>query len=175
MITELFYPKELKDIIRKLEAEDNLRREPLEKLDKLLLYFAIFSLFLVISAYSQDGFFWGSLMLLLCCVVIWLVVNQTIKVFKAYIYGSIHRGIITKINYHYYQSISIQCSGLSDEAKVWLLRIAKVPTTADEIKVGNEISYFYAREYNTHKVPNLTNINRYNCLRKDLMKEESDV
>ena len=64
MIAELFYPKELKDIIHKLEAEDNLRRDPLNAFNKGIIV-VILPLLMLVSVSVQDGVVWLTLALII--------------------------------------------------------------------------------------------------------------
>lgn len=97
MIAELFYPKELKEIIRKLEDEDNLHREPLWLFDREIVIFLFVAIVTVLTIISDGEVVFGSLCLILLALLLRSFVKSKIKRFKAYVFGDRYEVVIKRI------------------------------------------------------------------------------
>ena len=173
MIAEWFYPKDLKEIIRDLEAEDNLRREPLEELNKelrLMLFMTLFSIFI--------AWFNGTIIDLLfvplfIVVVLYIFINTKMDKFKAYIYGTQEQGKVIQVSYAYFKNTIIRVSRLSDDASLKLNRLGLLVKAEHGLQVGKDIFFYEIEGSSILPMPDIHVVKKYYCLRKDLMDQTS--
>jgi hypothetical protein len=97
VIAELFYPKELKNIIADLRAKGDLREVPLNILKKEIGFVLFVMFVVVILAFATDGVFAGSSLAIVFVFFISMHIKATINRFMAYTNGNKHQGVITKI------------------------------------------------------------------------------
>lgn len=173
MIAELFYPNELKKIIRDLEAEGNLRREPLDVLNKGVVLIVCITVITTTSAVYTEGLLSGVGMFILMSTFLFLIPYLRNNKFKAYVYGSKKHGIISKITYRYFQETIIQITRDVDQKKVNTERIGKVVGLRKNIRVGQKIKFFEADNKKRLLMPDILEVKKYYCLRKDLMGDKN--
>ncbi len=169
MIAELFYPKELKEIIRDLEAKNNLRREPLKKLNKELNYmFSQICLLLLCTLFS--GTIIEMLFYILFYVILsYILVKDRMHKLKSYIYGKKENGTIIQIKHAYFRNTIIRVSRLSDGNNIRLNRLDLLIKDFHGVQVGKDISFYETAEKFILPMPDITIVKEYYCLRKDLM------
>ena len=173
MIAKLFYPRELKEIIAKLDAENNLRTEPLFWLNRIIfVYLALLHLtsFVIFIA---DGFVYAGTAFVVFNFVIYLLVKAHFKQMKAYIYGKKQKAVIKNLKVNGFlrivSNIKITCESLENGEKIILPRVQKNWITAQGLKVGDAITVYYAPGHKMHPAIDTEVDKQYLCLRKDLM------
>lgn len=171
MIAELFYPKELKRIIRDLEAKGNLRREPLDVLNKGLVLVIYVTVFTTAAAVHAEGFLSGVGMFVLMSPFLFLIPYLRNNKFKAYVYGSKRQGAISKITYRYFQETIIHIILSGDQKKIKTARIGRIIGLRQKIRVGQEIGFFESEDKWVRPMPDIYEVKKYYCLRKDLMEK----
>ncbi len=174
MIAELFYPKELKEIIRKLEAEDNLRREPLEELDKLI-YLSIFmfcALVLVV--------FWssGGVPALISVIVFTLITIRIARCHYAYLrpYALGEEKLVTVIDFKVREfrrgipNKDIICELDSLSKRLIIPAITNIVIEKWGVSIGDNISVYHCPK-SKYIISNKDEFKKQYCIRRDLIKE----
>lgn len=175
---ELFYSRELKNIITDLEGEQNLRREPLHDLNvqiNIMLGITVVISFLMLVTE-------GKIVALIAAAIILgfikFCVHFYLKYYKAFIYGEKQKFIVEKIkncNYRVYTSVplfSLICTRVKDGKKVKTTCIAWKAIEMCGIEKGKEITLYYSDDHKMYPAVDAELFKQAFCLRKDLMDEK---
>ena len=173
MFAEWFYPTGLKKIIRDLEAEDNLHREPLVELNKELRF--ILSMMCVSTCVTYFNgttidFFFSSLFFI---GAIFIFMRMKIDKLKVYIYGTRKEGTVIQLKYAYFRNTIIRVSRLSDGASLKLNRLDLLVKPEHGAQVGKAIFFYEIEGSSILPMPDIDIVKKYYCLRKDLMDQTS--
>ena len=177
MITEWFYPKELKEIIADLEAQGNLRREPLKPLNTSTHVMCILALIMAITIYFNDGIIAALITIISFYAITAFIVRYQFKYLKAYIYGEKQKVIIKKIKANEFgraiPNSNIYCERLSDGVKITIPSVNNTGLKTMKLNIGDEINIYYSDTHKMHAVINSDLFKKEYCLRKDLMDQTS--
>ncbi len=171
MVAQWFYPKDLKDLIAKLEAEDNLRREPIQRFNRVLWFMFFLVILGALIILSSDGAVLAFVWILMGIFVIWMSREARFHEFKQYLIGSVHEGVIKKISYHPFQSTTITCVHSDNNASIKLQRLEGTLSAKHGVEVGNTIKFYEHPSVKAKPMPDIYIVKRFYCLRKDLMNE----
>ena len=173
MIAKLFYPKELKEIIAKLDAENNLRTEPLFWLNRIIfVYLCLFHLtsFIIFIA---DGLVYACTAFVVFNFVIYLLLKSHFKQMKAYIYGDKQKAVIKNLKVNEFlrriPNMKMTCESLESGEKIVIPWVQTHWIKAQGLKVGDEITVYYAPGHKMHPATDTERDKQYLCLRKDLV------
>lgn len=179
MIAELFYPNELKKIIRDLEAEGNLRREPLDMLNKFINIMFVFAVIIALLSFQDGGVILSLIFLLLFIVINIIVVRSQFKYFEAFIYGQKQKVVVRKIKTKEFlrtiPNSNIYCERLSDGKKIIIPRISNNAIKGSGISIGKKIVIYDTDHHAVHAIPNMDIFIKQFCLRKDFITGESNA
>ena len=173
MIAKLFYPRELKEIIAKLDTQNNLRTEPLFWFNRII--FVYLSLFHSMSfiIFIVDGFIYACTAFVVFNFVIYLLLKSHFKQMKAYIYGKKQKAVIKNLKVNEFlrkiPNMKMTCELLESGEKIVIPWVRTNWIKAQGLKVGDEITVYYARGYKMHPATDTEGDKQYLCLREDLM------
>lgn len=167
MIAELFYPKELKEIIADLLLENNLRREPLEALEKDINVMTVIMILCVGIFLHSGGIFDAFFMVCLSLILMFVQVRLKTKRFKAYVLGERYKAQITSCA----QNKWIKCKTIPDGKILFSWPLEYFVPIGANLKKGETIYMYHNAKENTHPMPDFFMAKRKFCLRKDLMGE----
>ncbi|PCI55421.1 MAG: hypothetical protein COB36_07300 [Alphaproteobacteria bacterium] len=173
MIAEWFYPKELKEIIRDLEAQGNLRREPLVMLNYETMFMICVIAISVAIVTNSDGVLTGIAIFILMSCSLFLNNYFIFTKFKVYIYGTSKSGFIDKITYKYRRNTVIYLIIPDAQKKRKTARIGKIIGEKHGVKIGRKIQFFEIDSKWLLPMPDIHIVKEYYCLRKDLMDQTS--
>ena len=173
MIAKLFYPRELKEIIAKLDTQNNLRTEPLFWFNRII--FVYLSLFHSMSfiIFIVDGFIYAGTAFVVFNFVIYLLLKSHFKQMKAYIYGEKQKAVIKNLKVNEFlrkiPNMKMTCELLESGEKIVIPWVRTNWIKAQGLKVGDEITVYYARGHKMHPATDTEGDKQYLCLREDLM------
>ncbi len=169
-IAELFYPRELKEIIRKLEAEDNLRREPLDPYNReTILIVLVYSI--VIPSSLLEGEYIGFIILAIMHYFLFMwfrkLSNQR---FFSYCSGASKTVLVENIKFRVPMNVLITYK-IKESGVVKTVRLPSYLKRAKLLK-GQELTFYCLDDGDG--MPDIPIFKHHFCLRKDLMKGTSD-
>ncbi len=170
MVAQWFYPKDLKDLIAKLEAEDNLRRELLKHMNIEIIVILIISLVLLFLSYQTHSM-GVAFISLISFLTAFFAASFRAKKYKPYIYGLKKKGVILNIeNSYYYSRMSIK----DEETE----KIIRTPNLNLEKELQEQdfqdkaiMFYFLPNKLHDMAMPDIQEVKEIYCLRKDLMND----
>lgn len=170
MVAQWFYPKDLKELIANLEAEGNLRREPLKYMNIEIIVILAFSFILLFLAHNTQSM--GiALISLFSFLLAFFAASIRARKYKAYIYGLKKKGVILNVeNSFYYSRVSIKAA---ESQKTIRSPILNLNSQMNKKNLEGTTISFYALQNKSHNtfMPNLSEVKKAYCLRKDLMNE----
>ncbi len=177
-IAELFYPKELKEIIRELEAENNLRHEPLERLNKFIVYVCYGTISsLTLLVFIGDGFIPSAIIFSILLLLFSYLVRFYSKYFIAYKIGDIHEVVIIKIIRNEFIRVfpnsNIICERLSDQKRFIIPRIINSDISKLNLHIGDKIKVYASEKSWKHAVADIHEFKLTYCLQRDLIDNEA--
>lgn len=179
MIVELFYPRELKEIIADLRAKDDLNEKPLDILNNYLGLLLMVFIFFYILRPSFDHVS-GHFLYLILMVVLWVLsVWITIRVhffdkMAAYILGHKRKGAVFKKLHHWVKGFEFYKFEIVDIEAPEVLKTGKISIEhANLFPKENELIIYY---YNLNKkkykpMPDIKEIKAQYCLSKSMANE----
>jgi hypothetical protein len=175
MIAELFYPRELKEVIAELWQENNLRHKPLKQLNRNIYIFWSTLVFFSIIGFLGGGVLPAVIGFLLSYLMLQPLYHDMFKYCLAYAKGELHEGTIAKINTNdiprVFTNCNIDCERLSDKKKFRMSRIFQKNIEKTGLTVGQKIKFYALEKNKRHAIPDLQAFKLAFCLRKDLMEE----
>jgi hypothetical protein len=180
MIAEIFYPKELKDIIADLRAKDDLNEEALHFYN--FYGFKIAAIFLVISCFLilVDERLVGISVLILIPVFCMIDLRSFyFKSFAAYLYGTKKSGVLkkNKLTFHGRACGRVFFCQESNNLNSDLVIIGLIYTPRKDVyyasrypAIGDTVYYYHS---NKGAMPCFHNIMRKYCLSKSMIEDAS--
>ncbi len=174
MVAQWFYPKDLKELIAKLEAEGNLRREPLKHMNRSI--FVVFFMTIVISCILFfEGLLVGLTAFISLSIINLFVVRFQFKYIKAFIYGEKQKAIIKDFKIQEFRRVipnrDIHCERLFDGRKIVIPAILYSRIEDYGIQVGDEVTLYYSDTPAMYAALDIDLFKQDFCLRKDLMEK----
>ncbi len=167
-IAELFYPRELKEMIAELRAQDDLNEAALIYLNKIIIICLFISIFVFFFLVFFESFIFA---VILTCLVIFLSVREIgfhVSVFKTMVYGTVVKCRIDEIKIiefiRFFPHCKIHCSYEDKD-----LVIKKVPmeiVNSNELQKDHEISVWWSELDGCEPVLNIPEVMQTHCLRK---------
>jgi hypothetical protein len=176
MIAELFYPKELKEIIADLRAKGDLNEEAVKAIRYTPYVFgALWLVVFVIIFISDPGLkltvFLGAGGLLLAAFFAWLTNQTTFTRMKSYLYGTREKGKVLGIYSAYPASaIKIKIQNITTSDVVYTGVFTQWYHTKECPKCGEEIYYYSIGKRIRHNMPDRTEVKILYCLSKRILR-----
>ncbi len=168
MIAELFYPMELKKIIRELEEADNLRQEPLKEFNKgVVLIFWLCFLGVVVSLSSAD-YHSVAFFSFLSIIAMYFYTRDFLKKYKTLYKGGKSSAVIVSIKYRYFLNTVVTLELINGNKTS--ARFPLILKENHKFKRGSEVAVYLLGEGKGYALPDIPVVKYYYCLRKDLMK-----
>lgn len=167
-IAEFFYPKELKEIIRTLDAEGNLRREPLGQYNKDGAFMMV-----AVTAMVIVNFLSGNFIESVCGCIFYYGIDRfhfkgEFKRFSAYCSGSPQTVLVTNIKFRFPLNVLITY----ETKETGIVNTIRLPSYLKRAKLlkGQELT-FYCLDDGVG-MPDIPIFKHHLCLRKDLMEDD---
>ncbi|MGH1378507.1 MAG: hypothetical protein ACRBB3_06765 [Alphaproteobacteria bacterium] len=178
MIAELFYPKELKEIIADLRAKDNLNEEALKGIRRQPLVFAVLWLFIVCLVYFATPLdFIGTLkfsigLAVLGVLLVWGSVCSVFSRMKAYLTGEKYQGYVLGIySLPPSSSVKVKIQNKNSNQIAFIGPFVQWHRTKECPQIGEKIYYYSIGKRMRHNMPNRIEIKEKYCLSKSMILE----
>lgn len=178
-IAEIFYPKELKDVIADLRAKDDLNEEALGVLRSSPFVFLIVlgtSCFLMsVGAMSNVLLVFVVILihLFLAYILIVIDIKSSLARMETYLYGDVRRGII--VAYHSFPQLpmkKIKVMDMVSKEKVFIGPFYQWNDEKNMPQKGTEITYYSRGKSTRCNMPDCIEIKKKYCLLKSMLREE---
>ncbi len=180
MIAELFYPRELKEIVADLEAKNNLRCEPLDQLNRFIYVMTLLTLSIGGIALFADGLIVSLVVILIGYLMTLSVLRTHLKFFKAYIFGERQEFMVEKIKtlefgrlFTSIPNLNVYCKRLSDGKKVKIPFLRQDGLKECNIDLGAKIILYYSDTTKLYPASDTNLFKKEFCLRSDLMEKKN--
>ena len=145
MISTLFYPKELKDIIADLKAKDDLNEDALKSYRNagLYQYWPVFAFLLYILGFFVRGYLIGAIIVLVALYILFRMFYKRLWVvnFKPYVFGYKSCAIVHKSTYSLNGDLTYHFEGEPDHKMHFTL------IKALKYSNGEKVEYFVFGNY----------------------------
>ncbi len=162
-IVELFYPKELKEIIADLCAKDDLNEAALKILNKNINLALIFWALIVWAAYLGKSYTVFSILLIALPVIFWSSYKRWFEHYmRPYIKGKKATGVVSDIKY-YRHSIEYY---FNVERKTYKMPKISCWQKVTRPQIGDSMTVYLDPIREGYVMPNLTDLKRFFHLKK---------
>ncbi len=162
MFLELFWPKEIKELVAKYRAEDTLNEESVEYLNmvirrNLILWIIIFFVFILLSLP-----FLAIALLLLSPLSTWFDVRNSFRrQMTSYAYGEKIEVLVTYAGSSLYGTQMIWCRTLDSNKKIRIVIATKPKISLQDFpKEGQKIFVYQDKEYRYKAMPDIDYLKR---------------
>ena len=177
MITELFFPRELKNAIAELEAKNDLNKEAMRNFKQSLYPLCLLTMLLLIWTLNK----WGregddielsiALTFLSFLCVFWKASSLWRTFYAAYLTGEKRTGTVKKVRYRPYYTLSLDVlsSNASGIHSIYMPLSSKVCLP----RVEQDISYYLSENQKYGPVPLVSPYMKKRCLSLSILKENN--
>ncbi len=174
MITELFYPKELKTVIADLRAKDDLNEGAMKELNyqiraRLALFFVLASIFLLAGG--------GLISWIVLCVIFvafcWDIYIYYESFLSPYLNGFHQKVEILEIIFRYPLRVQFICKSSTDQSSFTIGPLQRFEKPLEYPKIGSTIYVYWDEGRNKKAMPDIRFFKNKFCLSKTILEGET--